>query len=442
MTGFRTKGGIAPGEIHGRLRRHLQVDGLPIVLDLARSHGAFLYDTVAEREIIDLFTCFGTSPLGFNHPRVTDPNFVDRILPSALNKPSSSDFYTPEMTAFVEALAHTVPSSLASHMFFIEGGALAVENALKTAFDWKARRNEAAGKAAKGERVIHLRHAFHGRSGYTMSLTNTDPRKTARFPTFDWPRVTNPKLSFPVTDEVLARVEADEARSIAEVKQALVDYPDDNAALIIEPIQGEGGDNHFRREYLRVLRDLADEAEFLLIFDEVQTGFGTTGTWWCFEHFGVEPDVFAFGKKSQVCGICASRRIDEVESVFHVSSRINSTWGGNLVDMVRCTRYVEIIEEDNLLDNAVRVGRSLLSGIEALAAEFPDLVSNPRGRGMFVAFDLPDPQTRHRVLRKMIDKGVLGFGSGDRGIRFRPPLNLPEEVAAEGLRRVKTALVA
>src|SRR6185503_10113972 len=132
-------------------------------------------------------------------------------------------------------------------------------------------------------------------------------------------------LSFPVTDEILARVAAAEKQTVAEIERALRDNPDDIAALIIEPIQGEGGDNHFRREFLAELRRLADEHEFLLIFDEVQTGFGTTGKWWAFEHFGVEPDIFSFGKKTQVCGIAASRRLDEVDSVFKISSRINST---------------------------------------------------------------------------------------------------------------------
>ncbi len=437
-----TRKGITPQDVHDRLSRHMLVDGLPVVLDLEKSHGAFLHDASSGREIIDLFTCFATSPLGFNHPGIRDTAFVDEILPAALNKPSSADFYTAEMARFVEALAGTMDASLSDHLFFIEGGALAVENALKTAFDWKVRKNLAAGRGEKGTRVIHLREAFHGRSGYTLSLTNTDPTKTDYFPKFDWPRVTNPKLSFPVTDEVLAAVEKAERQSVDEIQKALVDHPHDIAALVIEPIQAEGGDNHFRGEYLQRLRDLADEGEFLLIFDEVQTGFGTTGKWWCAEHFGVQPDIMAFGKKTQVCGIAASRRIDDVDSVFKVSSRINSTWGGNLVDMVRCRRYIEIIREEGLIENAATVGAHLLEGVRGLAEEMPDLVSNPRGRGMFVAFDLTDRERRKKVIWKMIDEGVLGLASGNRGVRFRPPLNLTREVADEGLRRVRKALLS
>jgi len=431
---------IAPGDVHEALGNHILADGLPFILDLQKSHGAYLYDSVRQRKLLDLFGCFSTCTLGYNHPGLDNPEFHQRILPAAINKPSNSDLYSTEMAEFVEALARTVPEPLSHKMFFIEGGALAVENALKTAMDWKVRKNLAAGRPAGAGRIIHFREAFHGRTGYTMSLTNTDPAKTQYFAQFDWPRITNPKLRFPLTDEVLAEVAAAEQQAVTEIEQALVDYPGDIAGLIIEPIQGEGGDNHFRPEFLRALRALADENEFLLIFDEVQTGFATTGKWWCFEHFDVLPDVFAFGKKTQVCGICAGPRLDEVESVFHVSSRINSTWGGNLVDMVRCQRFVEIIEEDGLVEHASRVGGELLAGLQQLEARFPGRVSNARGLGLFVALDLPDGEVRKQTIRTMVDSGVLGLPSGPRSIRFRPPLTLTSDEAAEGLVRLESAL--
>jgi L-lysine 6-transaminase len=239
---------------------------------------------------------------------------------------------------------------------------------------------------------------------------------------------------------VLEQVKLAELQTIAEIEQALRDNPDQIAALIIEPIQGEGGDNHFRGEFLHQLRRLADQHEFLLIFDEVQTGFGTTGKWWAFEHFGVIPDIISFGKKTQVCGIAASRRLDEVDSVFKVSSRINSTWGGNLVDMVRCTRIIEIVEEDNLLDNVTRVGERMLDNLHRLEAAFPGQVSSARGRGMFVAFDLPDGETRKAALAALNEANVLGLSSGSRAIRFRPALNLTADEADEGMRRVEKAL--
>ncbi|MEZ5331250.1 MAG: L-lysine 6-transaminase [Thermoanaerobaculia bacterium] len=435
-----TSARITADHVRETLKRHMLADGLPLVLDLERSHGPYLHDAVSGRELLDLFTCFSTCPLGYNHPGLRDPEFLERLLPAAVNKPSNSDLYTTQMAEFVEAFARTVPAPLNERMFFIAGGALAVENALKTAFDWKRRKNMAAGRSEKGSRIIHFREAFHGRSGYTLSLTNTDPVKIQYFPKFDWPRVSNPKLTFPVTEEIERRVVEDEARAVREIEEAVGRHGHDIAGLIIEPIQGEGGDNHFRPEFLRTLRDLADEHEFLLLFDEVQTGFGATGKWWCFEHFDVVPDVFAFGKKTQVCGICAGPRVDEVDSVFKVSGRINSTWGGNLVDMVRCARQVEIIEQDELLANARRVGALLLDGLQTLAAEHPALVSNVRGRGLFVAFDLPSREIREKTIRAMLDEDLLGLRSGSSAVRFRPPLSLTDDDVRTGLERIGRAL--
>jgi L-lysine 6-transaminase len=432
---------VSPRDVHDVLKRHLLVDGYHLVQDLDRSHGAFIYDSSKDREVLDFYTSFATIPLGYNHPKLVSAETRERLLGAALNKLANSDIYTTELATFAETFSRTLPEALRHHLFFIEGGTLAVENALKTAFDWKVRKNLAKGKGEKGSQILHFKDAFHGRSGYSLSLTNTaDPRKTQYFPKFPWPRVSNPMLSFPVTDEVLARVVAAEKQSVAEIERAVRDNPDDIAALIIEPIQGEGGDNHFRREFLAELRRLADEHEFLLIFDEVQTGFGTTGKWWAFEHFGVTPDIISFGKKTQVCGIAASRRLDEVDSVFKISSRINSTWGGNLVDMVRCTRIVEIVEEDNLLDSVTRVGERLLENLRGLERAFPGKVTNARGRGMFVAFDLPDGDTRKAALAALNEANVLGLASGHRAIRFRPALILSADEADEGVRRVEKAL--
>ncbi len=431
---------VSPREVHDVLKRHMLVDGYHLVQDLERSHGSFIYDSSKDREVLDFYTSFATIPLGYNHPKMVDADTRERLVGAALNKLANSDIYTTEMATFVETFARTLPEELSHHLFFIEGGSLAVENALKAAFDWKVRKNLAAGKGDKGYMILHFKEAFHGRSGYSLSLTNTDPRKIENFPKFPWPRVSNPKLSFPVTDVVIEQVKGAERQTVAEIEQALRDNPDQIAALIIEPIQGEGGDNHFRPEFLHELRRLADEHEFLLIFDEVQTGFGTTGKWWAFEHFGVVPDIISFGKKTQVCGIAASRRLDEVDSVFKVSSRINSTWGGNLVDMVRCTRIIEIIEEDNLLDNVTRVGERLLDNLHRLETAFPGQVTSARGRGMFVAFDLPDGETRKAALAALNEANVLGLSSGSRAIRFRPALNLTADEADEGVRRVEKAL--
>ena len=392
------------------------------------------------RDFLDCFSYFATNPIGHNHPGVRDPAFVERLGRVAVHNPSNSDFYTVEMARFVDTFSRiAIPKGL-PHTFFIAGGAVAVGNALKTAFDWKVRKNLAAGKGERGSQIVHFRQAFHGRSGYTLSITNTEPMKVAYFPKFDWPRIENPYIRFPEAEH-LAETEAAEARAIAEIEAAVAANPDDIAGLIIEPIQGEGGDLHFRGEFLRELRRLADEHEFLLIFDEVQTGMGMTGRMWCFEHFGVEPDVLVFGKKTQVCGILASRRVDQVrDNVFQLPSRINSTFGGNLVDMVRCGRYLEIIEEEDLIGNAERVGQVILNGLHDLAREAGGRVTSVRGRGLMCAFDLPDTAERDAFLARAYENRLLILGCGSCSVRVRPNLSLTEAEAGTVLSLIARSL--
>ncbi len=443
MTSLVNQREVEAREVLESLSRHILVDGYHVVMDLARSRGSYLYDARSERLILDFFTNFATCPIGYNHPKLRTIEFRERLADVATNKPANSDIYTRTYANFVETFSRiAIPESHSRHLFFVEGGSVAVENALKTAFDWKVRKNIAKGlREEKGHQVIHLQNAFHGRTGYTLSLTNTaDPRKTQYFPKFDWPRITCPKLSFPLTAESLERTIALENRAVAEIEAAVRERKDDIAALIIEPIQGEGGDNHFRPEFFRKLRELADEHEFLLICDEVQTGVGMTGSMWGWQSMGIVPDIFAFGKKTQVCGIAASSRIDDVDSVFKVSSRINSTWGGNLVDMFRSTRYFEIIAADNLVENARTVGEHLLVKLQALSEEMPAMVSNVRGRGLFVALDLPDTETRGKALSACLENGLMALASGFTAIRMRPPLTLSTAEADEGVEKLRRAL--
>jgi L-lysine 6-transaminase len=417
---------VSPDQVIPTLQKNILVDGFHVIIDLEKSKGSYIHDAVSGKDLLDFYSYFASLPVGHNHPKLTnDPEFIKALTRAAIANPANSDIYCPEYAAFVEQFAkHAMPAEL-KYLFFVAGGALAIENALKTAFDWKVRKNRAAGKGEKGSKILHFRECFHGRSGYTMSLTNTDPVKTDLFPKFsDWPRITNPKIQFPLDDKENKRVAEVEARAVAEIEDAFARYPDDIAAIIIEPIQGEGGDNHFRKEFFVELRRLADKHDALLIFDEVQTGGGLTGKLWAYQHFGVTPDILAFGKKFQVCGIAVGPRIDEVkDNVFKVSSRINSTWGGNLVDMVRCIKYLEIIREEKLVENAAAMGEKMLGGLRDMAKKF-DCISNVRGRGLFVAFTLKDTAQRNAIRQACWDAGLASLSSGSTSIRFRPCLTV------------------
>ena len=418
---------IAPAEVHATLARHMLADGYDMVLDLDKSHGRRIHDSRSGREYLDLFSFFATLPIGFNHPKMKDAEFLAKLTRAALVNPTNSDIYSTEFAEFIEVFGRVAMRSYLPHSFFVAGGALGVENALKAAMDWKVRQNHRKGiMGEKGTQILHFRDAFHGRTGYTVSMTNTaDPRKYQYFAKFDWPRVTPPYLNYPVTPAERERVQKAEAATLTEIRRAFAERKDEIAAILIEPIQAEGGDHHFRPEFMAALKAIAHEHEALLIFDEVQTGVGLTGTFWAHEGLGTQPDLVAFGKKMQVCGFLGGGKLEqEPENVFKVSSRINSTWGGNLVDMVRCQRYLEIIEEEKLVENAATVGAHLLAQLEAMQRELPDVLSNARGRGLMCAIDLPDTALRNAVADKAYDMGMVILGCGHHSLRFRPPLDI------------------
>ena len=428
--------------VRATLGKHILADGYEPVMDMKKSHGSWLVDERDGSEYLDMFSMFASGAVGYNHPDILAGK--DRLVAAALYKPTLSDIYNVQYAEFVEAFSNTAIPEYLPHTFFIEGGALGVENALKVAFDWKVRKNMENGKGEKGGKIIHFKQAFHGRTGYTLSLTNTtDPRKTMYFPKFDWPRIDIPKLSFPITDVVLEKVEKNEKIAIDQIKSAISNNPDDIAALIIEPIQGEGGDNHFRDIFFVALRQLCDENEMLFIMDEVQTGIGITGKWWAHQHNSVKPDIISFGKKTQVCGLLAGKRVEEVDkNVFSESSRINSTFGGNLADMVRFHIILEIIEKENLIENAKNMGAVLKKELQFLSEEFPAYVTNPRGLGLFAAFDLPSQTERDKVIDGLLKNKLLMLPSGDDAIRFRPHLNVTSEDLKTSIDIIKSTIKA
>jgi L-lysine 6-transaminase len=436
----RAGSGTAPvipaSRVHEILSAHILADGFDLVLDLWKSRGCRIVDERDGSSYLDMFGFFASNALGMNHPALAeDEEFRAELAAAAINKPSNSDIYTVEMARFVDTFVRVLGDPRLPHLFFIDGGALAVENALKVAFDWKSRHNESHGRAPElGTRVLHLTGAFHGRTGYTMSLTNTDPVKTVRFPQFDWPRIDAPFLANGVD------IAAAEAHALDQARRAFAENPHDIACFIAEPIQGEGGDRHLRPEFLQAVRRLCHENDALFILDEVQTGVGMTGTTWAYQQLGLEPDIVAFGKKTQVCGIMAGGRVDEVpDNVFMVSSRLNSTWGGNLTDMVRTRRILEVLERDELIERSQPLGAHLLRRLEQLAVDHPR-VTEPRGRGLMCAITLASAELRDEVLTALREREhVLILGTGERGIRFRPALTVTEaelDAAVEALDRV------
>lgn len=434
-------GKIVANEVINILSEHMLTDGFLQIVDLEKSHGSWLVDGRDGREYLDLFAMFATLPVGYNHPKVLEAK--ERIVTASINKPTNSDFYSVQMAEFVDTFFEIAIPDHFRYAFFIEGGALAIENALKASFDWKVKKNFKKGlKREIGSQVIHFEQCFHGRTGYTLSLTDSaDLRKTAFFPKFNWPRIVNPKITFPLENDNLEKVLKTETQALAQIKDAIHKYGDDIAALIIEPVQGEGGDNHFRQEFFQKLRDVCDENDIMLIFDEVQSGLGLTGKWWAWEHVDIKPDMMCFGKKSQVCGFVSSDRIDEIEdNVFKESNRLNSTWGGSLADMVRFTVYLEIIRDEDLIEKAGETGKYLINKLYGIQSDYPDIVTNVRGLGLMCAFDLSSEELRDKLKSEILKNGTIVSGSGTCSIRFRPPLNISSEDVDFGIETIRKSL--
>lgn len=415
-------------KVKATLAKHILADGFDFVMDLEKSHGSWIHDKLSGTDYLDMFSMFASASIGYNHPYlVKNQDWLGKM---AINKPTLADVYSEEYAEFMETFARIgIPEHL-QYAFFISGGTLAVENAMKACFDWKTRKNFEKELDTEGDICIHFRHAFHGRSGYTLSLTNTsDPRKYQYFPKFDWPRILNPHLNFPITEENLEETIKNENLALLNIEEAILSNPNRVACIIIEPIQAEGGDHHFRDEFFQGLRKLCDENEVLLIFDEVQTGIGITGKMWAFEHFTAKPDIISFGKKTQVCGVLANKeKFDEVpNNVFRESSRINSTFGGNFIDMMRLKLILEVIENENLVENAKNVGTYLLNGLKNLEVKYPNVISGARGRGLMCAINLPTGADRDRMREELYKENVIILSCGDNSIRFRPHLNVSEE---------------
>ena len=390
------------------LRENILVDGFHIVVDQTRSLGSYVVDLNTGKKYLDCYSQFASQPLGWKHSAMikaqAEMGYAGRV------KLANSDMYSEGYADFVEKFSEITPDF--KHYFFIEGGALGVENALKAAFDWKAKKLKYTHAVdINNLDIFHLKNAFHGRTGYTLSLTNTTPEKTALFPKFKWTRVE------PDWEDIERRIHGEVA------------------AIIVEPIQGEGGDNHFPPVFFKNLRRIADEHECLLIFDEVQTGMGLTGKMWAYEHFDIVPDMMCFGKKTQVCGFCSTERIDEIEdNVFNTSGRINSTWGGNIVDMVRFRYIVDAIQKEKLVDNAHNIGAHLLWCLNTIRG-----LDNVRGKGLMIAFDLSSSELRDRMV-ELLQENMIVLKCGSRSIRLRPPLTFSDEDADTACRYIREAL--
>jgi 4-aminobutyrate aminotransferase/(S)-3-amino-2-methylpropionate transaminase len=442
--------GPASEALRVRHGRHQDARSMHLYQDAKRSLGNYLVDADGNT-LLDLYGHIAALPLGYNHPALLDAWRSGRFDWCAGYRPALGVAPPVEWVDLVEHTLMRIAPKGHTRVFAVTSGAEAVENAIKAAFIARANRTRggAADDAeraaamlnhqtrANGMKVLSFEGAFHGRSLGALSATRSKVVHKLDFPAFDWPVLPFPANRFPLEDHAEEN-RALEADILARVEAVLATQ--DVAALIIEPIQGEGGDRHASAAFFHGLRRLTLQYGTAFIVDEVQTGGGATGRFWAHEAWALPepPDLVTFSKKMQIGGYYSREAFYPAEPY-----RIFNTWLGDPLRAAQLEVIVEVLERDGLLDVVQATGEHLRDGLRGLAARHPGQVEAVRGLGTFCAFDCKDTATRDRLLTAVRALGLEMGGSGDRSVRFRPALILGPrhvdeaiELLARGLTKV------
>jgi 4-aminobutyrate aminotransferase/(S)-3-amino-2-methylpropionate transaminase len=407
-----------------------------LIVDDERSSGCYVVD-VDDNVFLDVFANFALGALGYNHPRVLETARSDAFVRAAANPTSTPFVTTAAWFAFLEAIEDRYAPPGMAKIFCVDAGGEGVESALKAAFIVHGgRRRVAAGlpadplalpqadlsamldNAGTDSVVVSFDGAFHGRGLGPLSATHSKPIHKADLPAFPWPMAPFPANRFPLQRFVEQNARAEE-QALAALERVLDAHAGKVAAIVVEPIQSEGGDRHASAGFFRSVQDLAARAGAAFVLDEVQTGAGTTGTLWAHEQFQLPraPDLMAFGKKMQMGGFFATAAYD-----ISQFGRMYQTRNGDRARAMLALAILETIDKGDLLANVRTSGARFLAGLEDLATRYPSLVSDPRGRGFLLAFDLPTPAVRDDFLRRALRRGVFASYTGVRSVRLRPHL--------------------
>jgi len=395
----------------------------PFVLDLEKCHGMWLV-TVDGQELFDWAGYYGSKLIGHNHPGLYEPGYVKRLTTAANNKVANPDFLTKECLDFYRMVYENAPLCMRGpdlETYVINSGAEAVENMMKYMISRFNTRAMKEGRMVQNRRFLYFDKAFHGRTIFALGVTQTiDPVATKDFHGLS--ATGNIKLPFPSIGSAMSEREqiraTDEALKMVEM--ALTQSKNEVVGIITEPIQGAGGQRCARPEFFRGLSELAHEHGTYVAYDEVQTGFGATGKMFAIDHFNLPyaPIAVASGKKFGSGILYMAEPLEEM-------GILDSTWGGTLADMVRVVREMEIVQEENLIEQAAIKGAYLAAGLLKLAEKYPTLIRNVRGMGLYQGFALPSPEAKAEFIRTARNEfGLLLLGAGTRSVRTRPNLSV------------------
>lgn len=396
-----------PGpQAQARVERDRKVTSpsLPRAYPFAPKRGAgSVVEDVDGNRFLDLNASIAVTSTGHSHPKVVEA--IQRQAAELIHY-SASDFYLPIYSDLCEVMNRISPMSEPTRTFLTNSGTEAVEGALKLA------------RYATGRQyAIAFYGAFHGRSYGAISLGASKAKYRANF----GPLVPGTYHSFYGDFEYIEKV----------LFKHMV-YPQEVAAIFVEPVMGEGGYIVPPEGWMRYLRDLCDEHGILLVADEVQSGMGRTGKMWAIEHFGVEPDILLSGKgiaSGMPLGAIVAR--DEIMTSWEVGAH-GSTYGGNPLCCAAALATIELIE-GGLMDNARQVGDVFLEGLRGIKERYPELIVDVRGLALMIGVEFADGERRTAVEQAAFRRGLLVLGCGEQVIRMAPPLVFRED-------QVKTAL--
>ena len=358
---------------------------LPLTIDFKNSHGSYFVDKHSKEEYLDFFNMYSSLALGYNHP-IFDYSFKEKINEISYLRMANNVFKSDELLDFVEEFKNY---TFSSNFHFTCTGALAVESALKAAMQYKKFINPL---------VISIKNSFHGVNswGFTTSRIGITEKRMEYFPQNNWINLTLDEVIYHLNNENI----------------------DNLVAILIEPIQSTNGDIYLDKNKLLEIRELCTKKDICYILDEIQTGFGTTGKMWYYEHINITPDILIFGKKAQVCGIVTNNKYSEIFS--NPYQKLDVTFDGELIDIVRASYILKAFKKYNILENVQNYSQLIKNSLE-------NKVINYRSVGAMIAFDFRTKEERDSFVKKCFDNKLLINKASDKAVRLRPNLALKEE---------------
>ncbi|KAL1851167.1 4-aminobutyrate transaminase [Paecilomyces lecythidis] len=421
-------------KVTAELNEIFDIRSLNMMADYEKSVGNYIAD-LDGNVLLDVYAQIASIPVGYNNPTLEKAAKSKEMTNALINRPALGNFPSADWAHILKTgILKAAPKGM-NQVFTASSGSEANETAYKAAFIYYRQRERGGPNAEFTEEenasamenhvpgspqlsILSFKKAFHGRLFGSLSTTRSKPIHKLDIPAFDWPQASFPALKYPLEEHAKENAE-EEKRCLEEVEHILKTFHNPVAAVVVEPVQSEGGDNHASPEFFRGLREVTKRNNVLLIVDEVQTGVGATGKFWAHDHWNLEtpPDMVTFSKKAQTAGYYFGNPALRPNKPY----RQFNTWIGDPARALTFRAILEEIERLNLVENTALTGEYLYAGLERLSKQYPNEIQNLRGKGQgtFIAWDSP---TRDEFLAKAKTVGLNIGGSGATAIRLRPML--------------------